>query len=524
MLEIIITVLYGLILVVVGSFAVLVGVSAGICVGLVNAVVNYVKAVVTETHMVFPQLESDDEPARRSYLFGPGFVQLRNIFVTNFRFNTVSARRLCDRANTLKESDSMLKLTLGLGVSVYQGVLYALSIGMGIFISSVMSILLSAVIVVLVIITFAVVSVVWLIDRLYLLRKRIFSDCAMCHTRSTLTHYRCDCGRVHKKLVPGPYGIWFHRCECKRRLPATFLTGRSKLRSVCPVCGNPIIASDVRPLSFQLVGETFAGKTVFLSAFFHEYIQMLRSGNIRVEIPRAYEHFFQNLENWFAGAECPSTTDFNSRMYPILVDCGLNVRRQFSVYDIAGEAFAMPIDELPFEQEQFCYCNGILYLIDPLKSKKIYPENGNGGIVAAERVANNFINYIISVTTKSAASRIKTPLSVIISKADCELVQRAVGEQAVVNTFNSNREKYPTLEAARDAVCESFLEDIGFIAVIKSLRSTFEIIHYFPVSAIGHDANGTAYTPQGVLTPFEWMIAAADKKYAEASAFVRGEN
>lgn len=40
------------------------------------------------------------------------------------------------------------------------------------------------------------------------------------------------------------------------------------------------------------------------------------------------------------------------------------------------------------------------------------------GIATAELVVNNFINRLISTTTKDALSRRKAPLSIIISKAD----------------------------------------------------------------------------------------------------------
>lgn len=79
----------------------------------------------------------------------------------------------------------------------------------------------------------------------------------------------------HARLVPGPYGIWHRRCSCGKKLPTTFLLGRSALKAFCPVCGNELAASDVQQFSLSVVGGTSSGKTVLLTAFYHNFLEAL---------------------------------------------------------------------------------------------------------------------------------------------------------------------------------------------------------------------------------------------------------
>ena len=183
------------------------------------------------------------------------------------------------------------------------------------------------------ILNYVINAIVWIIDRLSLVSKKISSDCPVCHTRFSMPAFVCpDCGAVHKKLVPGPYGTWKHKCTCGKKIPSTFLTGRSKLEACCPFCNSSLVVSDARPIVFQLIGGSKAGKTVYLAAFFHEYLEKLsQNRDLKVTIPEQYRPYFGELEEWFRGGDCPATAQLNSQMYPILIESGLRIKRQFSI-------------------------------------------------------------------------------------------------------------------------------------------------------------------------------------------------
>ena len=208
-------------------------------------------------------------------------------------------------------------------------------------------------------------------------------------------------------------------------------------------------------------------------------------------------------------------------MYPLLIE-SLNVRRQFSIYDIAGEMFDGFTADSEIQQQQFNYCDGLLFLLDPFSSGSLREERVTSGNDLAdfsdmpvEDVASNFINYLIRTGHAKAHARCNIPLSVLIAKADIREVKREIGPAKIKSIFQNNPDKYETLEAARDGECRRFLVDIGLSATVENLEAQFPNIHYFPVSAMGHSADGTEYEPWGILDPVEWILSVADKELAD---------
>jgi hypothetical protein len=42
--------------------------------------------------------------------------------------------------------------------------------------------------------------------------------------------------------------------------------------------------------------------------------------------------------------------------------------------------------------------------------------------------------------------------------------------------------------------------------MVNNLNAQFTRIHYFPVSAMGHEANSEVYEPWGVMESVSWII------------------
>ena len=57
--------------------------------------------------------------------------------------------------------------------------------------------------------------------------------------------------------------------------------------------------------------------------------------------------------------------------------------------------------------------------------------------------------------------------------------------------------------------------DIGLSATVDNLETQFSNLHYFPVSAMGHSADGTPYEPWGIMEAVEWMLPLADKELSD---------
>jgi len=52
--------------------------------------------------------------------------------------------------------------------------------------------------------------------------------------------------------------------------------------------------------------------------------------------------------------------------------------------------------------------------------------------------------------------------------------------------------------------------DIGLMDAVRAIEAAFSEVHYFPVSAMGHAANGEEYEPEHVTEPFYWLIQRTD--------------
>ena len=494
-----------------------------VAVGTFSAIKNYVVAIAKEMNFKNWTWEKGTEPAKRSYFFGPGYVQLGNTIKTAFLLNAGSGESVSHTAAVIRGgSTGVWGVCRAIGSILYKVVGYVCIYVIGSVLCVVLSLIHGSVTTVFMILVYIVFTIAWVTDRIYLLRNKIRSDCPNCHSRYLIPDFMCpECGAIHHKLVPSPYGVWHHRCNCGHKLPSTFFNGRSKLDSFCPDCGAPIVASNARPVVFQLIGGSKAGKTVYLSAFFHHFFRKIKDKGLEVTISDEYQPFFDELEHWYSGEDCPATAQLNSQMYPLLIE-SLNVRRQFSIYDIAGEMFDGFTADSEIQQQQFNYCDGLLFLLDPFSSGRLREERVTSGNDLAdfsdmpvEDVASNFINYLIRTGHAKAHARCNIPLSVLIAKADIREVKREIGPAKIKSIFQNNPDKYETLEAARDGECRRFLVDIGLSATVENLEAQFPNIHYFPVSAMGHSADGTEYEPWGILDPVERILSVADKELAD---------
>ena len=249
---------------------------------------------------------------------------------------------------------------------------------------------------------------------------------------------------------------------------------------------------------------------------------MKNNRSVQYEITTQYQPYFDDLERWFGGEACSATIQLNSQMYPVLLDIGHGIKRQFSVYDIAGEMFNGDTIYSQEIQRQFQYCDGLLFVIDPCSSEKLHigeeseVDMQDVSDVSANDVATNFINYFISTKHVNATKRSNKKLSVIITKADVKEIKREIGPAKINAVYSAQPGKYKTKADCRNQVCRQYLIDMGFSSAVDELEIHFREVQYYPVSAIGHSQDGTMYESWGIMEPFEWMLQNADKTLADS--------
>ena len=345
---------------------------------------------------------------------------------------------------------------------------------------------------------FLVFSILWLIDRGLLALRSVQARCPNCKQRSVVPAFVCPtCGQLHEELTPGPYGVLFRRCSCKTQLATMYLTGRSRYKAVCPRCQSAVAASDARQFGVQLVGAVASGKSAFLAAFWHTYLARVgRTPGLSLRMEPAAA--FAELEQWYQAGEAPSTSALNSPMYSVVHSFGDKTPVQMTIYDIAGEAFTM--QTLAVRQQQFGYCEGIVFAIDPTAEPQL----------AAEAIIS-FVEEFDALTGGRASELSAVPVVAMITKAD--LFKREIGLPKTKAIYTTDPRPYASpdgtvsLDDVRNGLCREFLLQHGFSNAVNLLDGQFGLLHFYAVSAIGDaPAPGKPYSPWGVLEPIGWLI------------------
>ena len=333
-----------------------------------------------------------------------------------------------------------------------------------------------------------VVLVVKVLDKVFTYIRHIGYRCPRCKRLTGIPLFQCPkCGQLHR-LIPQYDGIFHIKCQCGILLPTMLFNGRSKLNAVCPYCNESFVHGGASQFGIQVVGPVSAGKTTFLAALWHDYqnlvCRFLSSSEIK-SLSTSPERAFNELEEWYNKGLSNATTEMNASMYSIIHNFkDSKTPLQLSFYDIAGEAFNRLGDDV--QQQQFQYCEGVILLIDPsTDSSKTH-----------DSIAN-FIFEIKKLKGISVDALIDVPVAAVISKAD--LYRREIGLLRINNEAKSRPDTDKKL--IPNEICRNFLQSHGFVTVLNLIDSSFTNVNFFPVSAMGHEANGSEYSSWGVLYP-----------------------
>ena len=431
---------------------------------------------------------------KRNYCFGPGYHQVQEIVSGAFK-NLDEHRQ-----GIVEWKDRAVGKHWAIDIFIYLGFIFAVISAqvLGFIWVAIFSIILVSVITIGMVGFFSFFSVLWITDRAVLLLKSIKNRCPQCKRISVIPVFVCPtCGAEHRRLVPGPYGVFKCKCSCGTYMATTFLGGRSKYEARCPFCDADLYSSSSMQYGIQLVGGVGTGKTTFLAAFWHEYREWLNNTrNIKYET--APEDAFTELEDWFRSGTSESTLETNASMYSIIHSLSSNSSVQMTIYDIAGEAFEYSGSEI--QQQQFKYCEGFLLVIDPTSSPDIV-----AGTIS------NFINSFEEFIGKHSDRAKTVPVAVIITKSD--LYKREIGITRIRSVYKqsvANGGLDVGFSKCRDDECRKFMVGHGFGNALNLIDGEFSNIRFFPVSSMGHESEAGQYEPWGVLDPVFWLMSSKE--------------
>ena len=437
---------------------------------------------------------------RRGYFFGPGFHQI----VTTVSDAFIEMR---ENMSNVKNAWSSEERSLFFWIFYVSTSFFTYAFGF-VFICF-YSLILSLVILSGMCVFFLLFSVPWAADRLFLLLHAITCRCPNCKHHSVIPAFVCPkCGEEHTGLTPGPYGTFHRKCLCGQRLPTTVFNGRLKLKSVCPYCRTPLAHGGAKQFGVQLVGSMSVGKTTYLTAFWHLFLEQIRK-TPGVSFTLSPKDAFDELEHWYQTGYTEATNDMNANMYSVILNRKGKTPLQFSVYDVAGESFS-ELDAHE-QQQQFRYCEAVIVALDP--------EDPQG----AERCVSGFVQEFGKLRKKRTAKLSTIPVAVVISKGD--LYKREIGlpkiriqANAILAASGGNRSASSVaainddvaMFTARTDLCKGFLRRHGFENTINLLEGTFSNLAFFSVSALGHITEmGQSFDPWGVLEPMRWIVSQA---------------
>lgn len=339
--------------------------------------------------------------------------------------------------------------------------------------------------------------------------------CPHCFETFRLPGFKCPkCGKVHKQLIPGRCGVLFARCECNKIfLPCTTLTGRSHLEAVCPSCEGDLVAANAEQFSIQLIGGASAGKTAFLAAFQHLYLEKAnkRAG---LTVDGEPENYFSELERMFQTGNSDATSGGNSQTYSFIHKYGRKANDNLVIYDIPGEVI---VDgSYSRNPRNFGFCDGLIFIIDPLSIQTVRDDCVKEGESEAlnnssqddiDTVIVQFIHQFTKIKGLSARKMSDIPVAVIISKVDIKVVKREIGGPKIRSLYNKNPAVYGNSEStARDEICKEYLSRLGLDNALNNIDATFSNVRYFPISAIGRVVGeDKPYDPIGVMEPAAWI-------------------
>ena len=482
-------------------------------------------------------MSKEPQPAKKSYFFGKGYADVGNTIKGAWQRNFQSIVKFKDNiVNAYNAGHGKVAMAF----IVILNVLAMISvIVFGSIITAVVSVINIVVVMVMMIAVYIGFSLIWLTDRIYLEKNKIFTACHECKEKSLIPTYICpECGAKHTNLVPGVYGILHRTCVgedpnsyCGHVLPTTFFNGRRELEAICPHCETPLSDRESVPICIPIVGGRSVGKTAFITAFSKQFIdEVAPSLSLETEFyNNAKARIYQEIEQDYRIGSTRMTDrpqDVNkasSVSFSFFVKSNqLKPERLVHVYDIAGEVFT---DNNENEiQKQYEYCQGMVLVIDPFAipvvrnrcEDQLTPEDIAGiGKADINDIVDTFLNKLREVTGLSDKKMSTVPLAVVISKIDSADLTGLIGEDAVNEKMSEDPEKFSDYYDTLDYLCRKFLRENGMGSFLNNIELKFKDNRFFSCTAIGHSRDQGQYDPHGVLPPMQWLFGKADPKMAQ---------
>ena len=472
------------------------------------------------------------QPARKSYYFEKGYTDL---------FNTIKGAWTNNWASVAHYWSKVKSTTSATDISDWEKLFYVVMYGIAtisvVVVGTIITILLSIIhIFILLFVMFWVYiaySIIWGIDRIYLIRNRIFSPCTVCTKSSEylIPTYLCPkCGKEHTRLTPGVYGILNRECNCGTIIPTTFFNGRRDLKAICPNpdCKAPIYGKEAMPICIPIIGGPAVGKTMFITAFVKIFVEsIVPASNWEIEhYSPEKQKLLESIDKNYAAGSVIKTIDKSAISFNFFLKSkdGLwHPEKLFFIYDIAGEVFGGETEDRL--QKQYLYCHGVVFIIDPFSSPDVMNDFSSkispADMAQISQTNPNdaldiFIQKLQDIAGLSPSDLSKVPIAVVINKTDIGGLQKLFDKTALAEIIARNPKKKLTESEAQNIACKEFLRQNGMGNLVQTIEMKFKINKFFDCSALGHSIGQGPMKPSHVMVPMRWLLSIIDKDIAKS--------
>ena len=472
-----------------------------------------------------------EQPARISYFFGKGYVDLWNTIKEAWALNLAT---VVDQRDRMKKNFSEFGWDKEKIIYGFKGAISLVTM-LAIFIfGSIITAFTTAFHVGILVFFFACIylgfGLLWLVDRIYIFANKIRNACpnSNCQASFLIPVYECPtCKAKHTNLVPSKYGIMNRVCLCGTKLHTTFLNGRGKLKAYCPVCEQSLSGDTAsRQYAFPVIGGPSVGKSCYIKMTLHQMLNDVAPSAgwdlhfIEEKDEQNYEKEIRSLES---GVRLNKTNESVLTAYQMMLAMpNEKIGRRIYIYDIAGEMFSSSSD---FQvNKAYGYADGFIFIIDPLTLAQFMVEVEERidpvAYGASSKDFGDILDIMLINLGKMLELRekdtVKRCLAVVINKVDVPTLEEKIGEDAASRYYTDNPETCKTLGDARNEVCRQFLTEYGAGNFVRTAESKFQNVAYFPCSALGHNQNGEPFQGRHVVEPLLWLLQQIDSSVKAA--------
>ncbi|MCA1702029.1 MAG: hypothetical protein LC808_01650, partial [Actinobacteria bacterium] len=304
---------------------------------------------------------------------------------------------------------------------------------------------------------------------------------------------------LHRKLIPGPQGVFSHVCRCGNSLPTLLLRKKWKLQAYCQHngCNKPLPVKGLTAptIHIPVVAGRAAGKTVFMMAavasletqaqnspdpLSFEFADLQAKKEYRTRRDALEKAAFSGI-----GATLPeiSVKAFNIYIGPE----GSAQRRLLYLYDAAGERYETSDGVATFRF--LGHTAGVIVIVDPFSFaavRRFVTSDVLAGLrhseADADEVFGRFAQTLRENLSVRITQKIEVPVAVVLTKCDGLLTA-----PEVAHPYDELGDAASDLSkrTVRSAAVRSWLESVaGQRSFVATLENTFGRCGYFAVSAL----------------------------------------